>query len=944
MHAVYNPQGKPPQDEPAAVTFTLNGTTVEAAAHETILQVAQREGVEIPHLCYTRGMAPAGNCRSCVVQIDGERTLAASCCRRPSEGMFVVTHGERAVRARNMVLELLQSDMPETAFTRDNELDIWCRKVGLGKPRFAPRSRVAPDRSHPAIEVNLDACIQCTRCLRACRDEQVNDVIGLAHRGDHAQIVFDMDDAMGSSTCVACGECVQACPTGALAPARDVALQAPDKRVDSVCPYCGVGCQLTYHVRDNRILYVEGRDGPANHGRLCVKGRYGFDYAHHPHRLTRPLVRRADAPKRGDMAMDPAKVLDVFREASWDEALALAAGGLCRIRDTHGGKALAGFGSAKGSNEEAYLFQKLVRTGFGSNNVDHCTRLCHASSVAALLEGIGSGAVSNPVMDVTLADVVIVIGANPTVNHPVAATWIKNAVKQGTRLIVADPRRSDLARMAHRFLQFHPDTDVALLNAMMHVIVREGLVDREFIENRTLEYEALEQNVADYSPERMAPICGIDADTIREVARLYATSRASMILWGMGVSQHVHGTDNARCLIALALMTGQIGRPGTGLHPLRGQNNVQGASDAGLIPMMLPDYQRVDNDSARARFERLWGVTLSPEPGLTVVEVMNAIDEREVRGMYIMGENPAMSDPDANHARHALASLEHLVVQDIFLTETAYLADVVLPASAFPEKTGTFTNTDRTVQLGRQALQPPGDARQDLWIIQQMAERLGLSWAYGNVSEVFDEMRRSMPSISGITWERLQAQHAVTYPCTSEGDEGQAVVFTKQFPTESGRARFVAADLLPAAEKPDEHYPHVLITGRQLEHWHTGSMTRRAAVLDAIEPDPVAMVHPLDLAELGGRPGDLITLESRRGQVSLYARADDSSPRGAVFVPFCYYEAAINRLTNAALDPYGKIPEFKYCAVRLRLGGETPRQGSYGGGQAMAAQQATYAP
>lgn len=946
MHAIHRPQDTPMQDESAgaAVSFTLNGATVKAAAHETLLQVAQREGIEIPHLCYTSDLEPAGNCRSCVVQIEGERTLAASCCRHPTEGMAVVTHGERAVRARNMVLELLQSDMPEKAFTRDNELDMWARRVGLGKPRFAPREGVDSDVSHPAIAVNLDACIQCTRCLRACRDEQVNDVIGLAHRGDRARIVFDMEDPMGDSTCVACGECVQACPTGALAPARDVALQVADRRVDSVCPYCGVGCQLTYHVKDNRILHVEGRDGPANHGRLCVKGRYGFDYAHHPHRLTRPLVRRADAPKRGDAAMDPADVMDVFREASWEEALALAAGGLRRIRDAHGGKALVGFGSAKGSNEEAYLFQKLVRTGFGSNNVDHCTRLCHASSVAALLEGIGSGAVSNPVMDVTRAEVVIVIGANPTVNHPVAATWIKNAVKQGTRLIVADPRRSDLARMAHHFLQFHPDTDVALLNAMMHVIVEEGLVDREFIENRTLEYEALERNVADYSPERMAPICGIDAGTIREVARLYATSRASMILWGMGISQHVHGTDNARCLIALALMTGQIGRPGTGLHPLRGQNNVQGASDAGLIPMMLPDYQRVDNASARARFERLWGAPLSPEPGLTVVEVMQAIDRGEVRGMYIMGENPAMSDPDANHARHALASLEHLVVQDIFLTETAYLADVVLPASAFPEKTGSFTNTDRMVQLGRQALEPPGDARQDLWIIQQMAARLGLSWSYGDVSEVFDEMRRSMPSIAGITWERLQARHAVTYPCTSEGDEGQPVVFTRQFPTESGRARFVPADLLPAAERPDEQYPCVLITGRQLEHWHTGSMTRRATVLDAIEPDPVALVHPLDLAELGGRPGDLITLESRRGQVSLYARADDSSPRGAVFVPFCYYEAAINRLTNAALDPYGKIPEFKYCAVRLQLGGEAPRQGSYGGGQARVAQEAGHAP
>ena len=916
--------------------FELNGRQVDAYSNELLIEIAAREGVEIPRLCYKEGMEEVGNCRSCMVEIDGERVLAPSCCRSPSNGMKVTTDSERALAAQKMVLELLQSDMPETAYTRHNEVDFWARKLSLGRPRFAARSQPRQDASHAAITVNLDACIQCTRCVRACRDEQVNDVIGLAFRGDHAKIVFDMDDPMGNSTCVACGECVQACPTGALMPAREVALAVPDKKVESVCPYCGVGCQLTYNVKDNKILFVEGRDGPANRERLCVKGRYGFDYAHHPHRLTVPLIRRADAPKRGDFVMDPDRVMDVFREASWEEALELAGGRLAQIRDTHGKKSLAGFGSAKGSNEEAYLFQKLVRTGFGCNNVDHCTRLCHASSVAALLEGIGSGAVSNPVMDVAKAEVVIVIGANPTVNHPVAATWIKNAINNGTKLVVCDPRRSDLARMAHRYLQFKPDTDVALLNAMMHVIVTEGLVDKDFIASRTIGYEALEKNVEGYSPELMAPICGIDADTIRYVARLYATSKASMILWGMGISQHIHGTDNARCLIALALMTGQIGRSGTGLHPLRGQNNVQGASDAGLIPMMFPDYQRVDNPAARERFEQAWGMSLDPAPGLTVVEIMHAITRGEIRGMYIMGENPAMSDPDANHARESLAALEHLVVQDIFLTETAYLADVVLPASAFPEKTGSFTNTDRLVQIGRQAIDPPGQAKQDLWIIQQMAGKLGLDWNYTHVSQVFDEMRRTMPSIGGITWERLERENAVTYPCTSEGDPGQSVVFTEHFPREGGRARFVPADIIPADERPDAQYPMVLITGRQLEHWHTGSMTRRTAVLDAIEPDPVALVHPLDLAALNGKPGDVITIASRRGQVVLYARADDSSPRGAIFVPFCYYEAAINRLTNAALDPFGKIPEFKYCAVRVALGGEVEPQGSYGGGQVLA--------
>jgi formate dehydrogenase major subunit len=915
------------------VTFKLNGNEVTGGAHETIIEIAQREGVEIPRLCYKEGLDTAGNCRACMVEIKGERVLAPSCCRNPVNGMEVTTNSERTVKAQQMVLELLQSDMPEADYTRHNEVDHWAAKLNVGKPRFAPRIQFPSDVSHPAIAVNLDACIQCTRCLRACRDEQANDVIGLAFRGEHEKIVFDMDDAMGASTCVSCGECVQACPTGALMPARGVALAEPDKKVDSVCPYCGVGCQLTYNVKGNKITYVEGRDGPANHKRLCVKGRYGFDYAHHPQRLTTPLIRRADAPKRGDFVMDPDNVLEVFREATWEEALELAGGKLREIRDTFGGKALAGFGSAKGSNEEAYLFQKLVRTGFGSNNVDHCTRLCHASSVAALLEGIGSGAVSNPVMDVVKAEVVIIIGANPTVNHPVAATWIKNAARNGTKLIVADPRSSELARMSHRFLQFKPDTDVALLNAMMHVIVHEGLVNEQFIASRTIGYEDLKKNVEGYSPELMAPVCGIDAETIRYVARLYATSRGSMILWGMGISQHVHGTDNARCLIALALMTGQIGRPGTGLHPLRGQNNVQGASDAGLIPMMYPDYQRVDNPAAKEKFEKLWGMPLDPQPGLTVVEIMHAITEGKVRGMYIMGENPAMSDPDANHAREALAALDHLVVQDIFLTETAYLADVILPASAFPEKTGTFTNTDRLVQLGRQAIDPPGQARQDLWIIQQIAQRMGLDWNYGHVSDVFDEMRHSMASIGGITWERLEREHAVTYPCLKEGDPGQPVVFVEQFPTGTGRAKFVPADIIPAAERPDTEYPHVLITGRQLEHWHTGSMTRRATVLDAIEPDPVALVHPLDLAELGAEPGDMITIASRRGQVSLYARADESSPRGAVFVPFCYYEAAINKLTNAALDPFGKIPEFKYCAIRLTLGGVPPVQASYGGGQ-----------
>jgi formate dehydrogenase major subunit len=917
------------------IEFKLNGKTVIGRPDETIIETAKRHGVEIPHLCYMPGLRPDGNCRACVVEIKGERALAPSCCRYPKEGMEVTSDSARAQLSQKMVLELLLSDMPQTEYRKDSELDAWARKLKLGLPRFQARRQPEADVSHPAIAVNLDACIQCTRCLRACREEQVNDVIGYAWRGEHAKIVFDFDDPMGDSTCVACGECVQACPTGALMPAREAGLAAIDKTVDSVCPFCGVGCLLTYHVKQNVIQFVTGKDGPSNHGRLCVKGRYGFDYASHPHRLTRPLVRKPGVKKSADFKVDPGNWSAVFREASWEEALELAATGLKRIREQDR-FALAGFGSAKGSNEEAYLFQKLVRTGFGNNNVDHCTRLCHASSVAALMEGLNSGAVSNQVNDVLRAEVVFLIGANPTSNHPVAATWMKNAAKRGAKLIVADPRRTDLARHASHFLQFNPDTDVALLNAMIHAIIDEGLVNEAFVADRTSGFEALKENAKRFAPEKMAPICGIPAQTIREVARLYATSKASMILWGMGISQHVHGTDNARCLIALALMTGQIGRPGTGLHPLRGQNNVQGASDSGLIPMVYPDYQRVDDPHAHARFEKFWGVLLDRKPGLTVVEIVNAAYDGKIRGMYIMGENPAMSDPDLEHARAAMAKLEHLVVQDIFLTETAYLADVVLPATAWPEKDGTVTNTDRMVQLGRKALQAPGEAREDLWIIVQLARRLGLDWNYSHPREVFNEMRQCMDWIAGITWERLERDASVTYPCEHEGDPGQPVLFTHTFGTVTGRGRFVPADLIPAAERPDKDYPMVLITGRQLEHWHTGAMTRRSGVLDAIEPEPVVSMHPLDLAQLQAKPGDVLTVESRRGRIALYARADEGTPRGAVFIPFAFQEAAANLLTNPALDPFGKIPEFKYCAVRVTRGGALPADPGYGKGRTLA--------
>ena len=895
------------------IKLTLDGNTVEAEKGESLFDLAKRHGTKLPHLCHADrpGYRADGNCRACMVEIEGERVLAPSCSRNAEAGMVVNTGSTKATKARRMVMELLITDQP----AGDNHFWDMAKLAGVSESRFPKRDSVPLlDDSHVAMKVDLNACIHCQLCVQACREVQVNDVIGMAHRGAESQIIFDQSDPMGASTCVACGECVQACPTGALLPAAPVPKEF-DQEIASVCPYCGVGCQLSYKVKDNKIVRVDGLDGPANQERLCVKGRFGFDYIHHPHRLTKPLIRIEGAEK--GLNVDPANPFTHFREATWDEALDTAAKGLQKNRD-----AIAGFGSAKCSNEEAYLFQKLIRAGFGTNNVDHCTRLCHASSVAALLENVGSGAVTATFNEIENADVAIVIGSNAIENHPVAATFFKQFTKRGGKLIALDPRGVGLGRYATHRVMFTPSSDVALLNAMMHVISEEGLYDQTYIDRFTEGWETFQTHLKDYSPEAMAPLCGVPADELRAIARTFAAGKAGMIFWGMGVSQHIHGTDNARCLISLALMTGNVGKPGAGLHPLRGQNNVQGASDAGLIPMFLPDYQSVTDDAVRANFCDIWGIEdFSNEKGLTVVEIIHAIHEGDVNAMYILGENPAMSDPNVQHARAALAKLDHLVVQDIFLTETANFADVILPASAWPEKDGTVTNTNRQVQMGRAAITPPGQARPDWQITTDLANRLGLGWTYTHPRDVFAEMQLLMPSLDNISWERLSQENAVTYPSLSPEDPGQAIVFADGFPRAGGVANFMPAMVTEPDERPDESYPFVLITGRQLEHWHTGSMTRRSKVLDAVEPEATCTLHPKTLRKMGLDAGDLVRLSTRRGDITLMARADRAIPDNTVFVPFAYVESAANVLTNAALDPVGKIAEVKYAAVRVEAAG-----------------------
>lgn len=912
------------------IRFTLDGREVEAERGRTIWDVAHGRGLVIPHLCHkpSKGYRPDGNCRACMVEVEGERTLVASCIREAQDGMVVTTDSARATGARKMVMEMLLADQPDQPQAHDKSSHLWemAAANGVSESRFPKleEGRIPLlDDSHVAMRVNLDACIQCGLCVRACREVQVNDVIGMAGRGHDAWPVFDFDDPMGESTCVACGECVQACPTGALMPASvmDEAQLGDradhDSEVSSVCPFCGVGCQISLKVKDGKVRYVEGINGPANEGRLCVKGRFGFDYIHHRHRLTKPLIRRDDAPRKG-LNVDPSNWREFFREADWDEAMEAAASGLQQLKNDHGGKSVAGFGSAKCTNEEAYLFQKLIRQGFGHNNVDHCTRLCHASSVAALIENVGSGAVTATFNEIENADVAIVIGANPIENHPVAATYFKQFTRRGGKLIVMDPRGVGLRRFATHMLQFRPGADVSMLNAIMHVIVEEGLYDRQYIDAFTENWEAEKAHLADFAPEKMEEICGIPAGTLRAVARDFATAKRAMIFWGMGISQHIHGTDNSRCLISLALMCGHVGRPGTGLHPLRGQNNVQGASDAGLVPMFLPDYQSVTDDGVRSAFTEVWkSGDFSSEKGLTVTEIMDDVHAGNIRGMYILGENPAMSDPDVEHARDALARLEHLVVQDIFLTETANYADVILPASAFFEKSGTVTNTNRQVQMGRPAVPPPGEAREDWAITTELAQRLGLDWRYDSPADVFAEMKLNMASLDNITWERLEAENAVTYPCKAPDGPGEAVVFGDGFPRPEGRARFTPASIIAPDDTPDADYPMILTTGRQLEHWHTGSMTRRASVLDAVEPEANCSMHPSTLRRMGVAPGGMVRLTTRRGSIVTMARADRAVAPDMVFLPFAYVEAAANILTNPALDPYGKIPEFKFSAVRV---------------------------
>ena len=691
------------------------------------------------------------------------------------------------------------------------------------------------------------------------------------------------------------------------------------RSVRSTCPYCGVGCQVELQIKEDHILRVDAPfEIPPNYGRLCAKGRFGLDYIHHPSRLTYPLIRK-------DMGVLPRVPvgLNGFRRATWDEALGLAAEKLTGIIQDQGGNGLGTFCSAKATNEDNYLFQKFVRAVLRTNNIDHCSRLCHAASVAGLQITLGSSAMSNSIAEMKDLEVLLITGSNTSETHPVISTFLREAVvKNGARLIVADPRRIEMSHFADIYLQQTPGTDVILFQALAHVIVEENLIDQAFVESRVEGLEEYLPSLEPYTPEYAEQACGVPADLIRKAARLYGGAKAAAIYWGMGISQSSHGTDNAISLANLALLTGNIGRPGTGLNPLRGQNNVQGCSDSGGLPTVFPGYQPVSDPAVRKKFEKAWGVSLDPEPGLTTMEMVDAAEIRAIKGYYVMGENPMMSEPDLLHARHVMENLDFVLYQDIFMNETGEYADVILPAVSFAEKDGTFTNSDRRVQLIRPAIQPPGEARPDWAIIQDLARRvqkvLGVTSSAGfrfeHPAEIWREMADLTPPFMGISHKRIEAEDGVHWPCPSDDHPGTPYLFGKSFPR--GKGKLTPITYRPSTELPDEEYPLILSTGRVLYHWHGGTLTRRSK-LDDIYPEALVEIHPQDAGELEISSGDWVKVYSRRGQIEARTLVTERSPVGTVFIPFHFVEAAANILTMDARDPQAKIPDYKVCAVAV---------------------------
>lgn len=892
------------------ITITMDGKKIECSPEKTYYEVAKENGIEIPVLCHHPELKPVGKCRVCVVEVDdGEKTrINASCKELVKANVIVNTNSERVRKTRTaLITKMWESHSPDCYVCKNTD---GCEVAKLAK-KFAIEEIEREKKTIELSETNeffsliYENCIKCGRCERVTHELQVCNVISL-EKGKFEGYPSTVDgESFEKSGCVSCGNCVAFCPTDALVShsLKNIEVDAELHCTTTICTYCGVGCSFDLYsdVGTNRLAYVDSNhDNVVNGMTLCVKGRYGWDFVNHQDRLDTPLIK-----KDGE-----------FVEASWKEAFDLIESTLKKIREESGPDSLAVLTSAKCTNEENYLMQKFARAGIGTNNVDHCARLCHASTVTGLVRAFGSGAMTNSISDLTNdAEVIFIIGSNTTEAHPIIGIKIKQAViTEKTKLIVADPRKIELADYAEIYLQHKPGSDVALINAMMKVILEENLHDEKFIQSRTEGFDEFKENLENTALNVLCKIANINVKDLKNAARIFANAKTASIVYSMGITQHTTGTDNVLSLANLAMITGNIGRPGAGVNPLRGQNNVQGACDLGGLPNVYPGYQRIDDSDVQSKFENSWSCSLDGKTGLTVVEIMDSAHKGDVRGIYIMGENPAMSDPNLNHVREALDKVEFLVVQDIFLTETAKYADVVLPGVSFAEKDGTFTNTERRVQRVRKAIEPKGNRMQDWKIIEEMLHRFGHDTTYETPSDIMDEISTISPIYAGITYDRID-KIGLQWPCTDENHPGTKILHTEKFTRGKGKVHTIK--YLEPAELPDKKYPLILTTGRSLYHFHTGEMTRRVEGIHKRKPIERSQINVKDAQKLGIKDGDEIFIESRRGKVSTVANVTDQIQEGVVFMTFHFKESAANILTNDALDPYAKIPEFKVCAIKV---------------------------
>ncbi len=891
----------------AKLHLYIDGRKVYVEEGTTVLEAAKKEGIQIPHLCYEERLFPSSSCRLCVVEVKGVQSLVASCSYPVREAMKVKTNTERVKRARKVALELIISNHPLDCMTCEKSgdclLEKYAYQLKISSSRFQGEKVNYPlITDNPFIERDNTKCILCGRCIAVCSEVQQCEVLDFARRGFSSIITTGFDKPLGETNCVFCGNCLSVCPVGSLVE-KERKHQGREwelKKTTTICPYCGCGCELTFHTKGKKIVKVTSpQDASVNSGWLCVKGKFGFEFITSPNRLTSPLIKENGKLKK----------------VSWEDALDFIASQLKKIKKSFGPDSIAGLSSAKCTNEENYLFQKFMRTVIGTNNVDHCARLCHSSTVAGLARAFGSGAMTNSINELAGTNCILATGSNTSEAHPIIALQVKAAVKNGAQLIVADPRKIELTQYASLWLRQNPGSDVALFNGMMFVILQEKLEDIEFIKKRCENFEDFKKIIKDYPPHKVEKITGVPASDIVKAARIYAKAEKSSIIFSMGITQHTTGTDNVLTLANLAMLCGKVGKENCGVNPLRGQNNVQGACDLGALPNVYPGYQSVEDENIRCKFEKVWETSLSEKAGLTAVEMIHAIEKGRVKAMYIMGENPALSDPNIIRAKKALKELEFLVVQDIFLSDTAKLASVVLPAACFAEKNGTFTNTERRVQKLEKILDPPGKAKADWQIICSLAQNMGYSMDYPHSAQIMEEIASLTPIYAGMNYSRLNKK-GLQWPCTNFSHSGTTYLHKDRFTR--GKGKFHPTLYRPPAEIPDHDYPFILTTGRVLFHFHTGTMTRQVQGINEVYPEAMVEINPLDAASLKISHQDLVEVISRRGKVKIKVAITEKSPPGVVFMSFHFSESAANILTNDALDPIAKIPEYKVAAVKIK--------------------------